>query len=157
MIFAVNNPNNQIQNNNNTLNPITNNSTQQENILIVVVNDNQSPSIKLKNPIQGAIEVDGIIVAYGKNTVTLLKLVQKQSTTGGNSEELGLEINLIQEFLEDTSNINCIDFYPNNKLFFGVHDSGNITAWEPCDKGLVNKGIMKVCDSVRLITLISIF
>ena len=86
-----------------------------------------------------------------------MKLVQKQSNMGGNSEELVLEINLIQEFLEDTSNINCIDFYPNNKLFFGVHDSGNITAWEPCDKGLVNKCIMNVCDSVRLLRLFSIF
>ena len=109
--------------------------------LIIVIVNNQSPSIKLDKLVIGVIEINNVLVAYGGNFVSLIKIDNVNN-------QLVLSTITTQQIVEDQSNINCFLYQQETNLFFGAHESGNLTAWEPCETGLVNKGILKVSQSV---------
>lgn len=118
-------------------------SNKQETSLIVVV-DNQPPlTITLNDgKVCKAIEVANIIIVYGGNTVFFIQVVNDNG-------KYALILNMQQSLALDRDySLNSLVYYPSKTIFIGAHESGELSAWNPSEKGLANIASTKIGTSV---------
>lgn len=119
-----------------------------QTVLIVVV-DNQAPATLTVSDgkMCKAIEVANIIIAYGGNTVFFVQLINEN---GINSLALNIQQSLA---IDRDYSLNSLVFYPSKNIFIGAHESGELSAWNPSEKGLANIASTKIGTSVSEISI----
>ena len=111
----------------------------------IVVIDNQPLSINLNDEkLCKAIEVANILIVYGGNSIFFIQVL---NDNGKNS----LVLNMQQSLSVDKDYcLNSLIYYPSKNIFIGANNIGELSAWNPCDKGLANIA------STRITTIVSV-
>lgn len=119
--------------------------------ILMIATSSQMLNIELSvSPIEGVIELFGVIVVYGGDSYSLVQLQNINNI---------LEPKLITtEKFSNTNNNNSIItniltksmvYYPDNKLFIAGHSNGELSAWNPGNNNLVKLENIKIADTVR--------
>jgi hypothetical protein len=123
-------------------------SNVQETSLIVVI-DNQPPlTLSLSDgKVCKAIEVANILIIYGGNTVFFIQVINDNG-------KYSLILNMQQSLALDRDySMNSLVYYPSKSIFIGGHESGELSAWNPCEKGLANIASTKIGTSVSVLSI----